>query len=95
LPPETAVWCGHDYLDKNARFALTVDSGNDALRGRANHAVSMRAAGTLSPPSTIGEELATNPFLRWDSPAVRAALGMESASDLDVFTELRQRRNAF
>lgn len=95
LPPETVVWCGHDYLDKNARFALTVDSGNDALRGRANHAVSMRAAGTLAPPSTIGEERATNPFLRWDNAAVRATLVMKDANDLDVFTELRQRRNVF
>lgn len=95
LPLETSVWSGHDYLDKNARFALTVDPGNEPLRRRAADAASMLADRTLAPPSTIGEELATNPFLRWDNAAVRATLGMKDANELDVFTELRQRRNVF
>lgn len=64
LPPETLVCCGHEYTVSNARFALTVEPGNAALRARAEEAAAQRAEGRPTVPTTIGQELETNPFLR-------------------------------
>lgn len=64
LPPETLVCCGHEYTVSNARFALTVEPENAALRARAEEAAAQRAEGRATVPTTIGQELATNPFLR-------------------------------
>lgn len=64
LPPETLVCCGHEYTQSNARFALTVEPDNAALQARAKQVDALRAEGKATVPTTIGEELATNPFLR-------------------------------
>ena len=64
LPPETQVYCGHEYTQSNARFALTVDPDNSRLVTRAAQIDALREAGKPTLPTTIGEELATNPFLR-------------------------------
>jgi hydroxyacylglutathione hydrolase len=64
LPPETLVCCGHEYTESNARFALTVEPENRALRARADEVAVLRAQGKPTVPTTIGQELATNPFLR-------------------------------
>lgn len=64
LPPETLVCCGHEYTVSNARFALTVEPENAALRARAEQATAQRAEGRATVPTTIGQELETNPFLR-------------------------------
>jgi hydroxyacylglutathione hydrolase len=95
LPPETAVYCGHEYTLSNARFALTIDPTNEALQARAKKIEALRAEGKPTLPTTIGEELATNPFLRWADPAIRKNLGMENASDADVFAEIRKRKDNF
>lgn len=95
LPPETKVYCGHEYTLSNARFALTVDPTNEALKERAARIEEQRARGEATLPTTIGEELATNPFLRWDDPAIRKHLGMEGASDAEVLGEIRKRKDNF
>lgn len=95
LPRETKVYCGHEYTKANADFAVTVDPGNDALAARADEIAATRAAGKPTLPTTIGLELDTNPFLRWGDPAIRAHLGMESASDVEVFAEIRRRKDTF
>ncbi len=95
LPGETVVYCGHEYTQANARFALSVDPDNAALRTRAEHIDALRAAGRPTVPTTIAEELETNPFLRPDDPAIRAHLGMVDASDADVFAEIRRRKDSF
>lgn len=95
LPPETAVYCGHEYTLSNARFALTIDPTNERLQERAKKIEKLRAEGKPTLPTTIGEELATNPFLRWADPAIRKNLGMENASDADVFAEVRKRKDNF
>jgi hydroxyacylglutathione hydrolase len=95
LPPGTAVYCGHEYTLSNARFALTIDPTNEALQARAKKIEALRAEGKPTLPTTIGEELATNPFLRWADPAIRKNLGMENASDADVFAEIRKRKDNF
>jgi len=95
LPPETAVYCGHEYTLANARFALTVDPANKTLQERAKRIEALRAEGKPTLPTTIGEELATNPFLRWADPEIRKNLGMENASDAEVFAEIRKRKDNF
>ncbi|TIS70072.1 MAG: hydroxyacylglutathione hydrolase, partial [Mesorhizobium sp.] len=79
----------------NARFALTVDPSNSALKERAARIEKLRADNKPTLPTTIGEELSTNPFLRWHDPAIRRHLGMERASDTDVFAEIRKRKDNF
>lgn len=95
LPADTKVYCGHEYTLSNARFALTVDPTNSALKERAAKIEKLRAADKPTLPTTIGEELSTNPFLRWHDPAIRRHLGMEKASDAEVFAEIRKRKDVF
>lgn len=95
LPPETQVYCGHEYTQSNARFALTVDPGNAELKARAEEIDRLRADGKPTLPTTIGRELATNPFLRWGDPAIRQTLGMADADDVAVFAEIRKRKDDF
>jgi len=95
LPEETRVYCGHEYTQSNARFALTVDPDNAAMIDRAVGVDRARAAGRPTVPSTIGEERATNPFLRAGDPAIRAKLGMPDAADEQVLGELRRRKDHF
>ena len=73
LPPTTRVYCGHEYTVANIRFALEVEPTNRELQTRAASATSMRKRGEPTLPSSIGLELATNPFMRCDTPSVRAA----------------------
>jgi len=93
LPKDTAIYCGHEYTLANGRFALTVDAGNAALQARVAEVEKIRAAGEPTIPSTLAQELATNPFLRASDADIRRALGMEANSDAEVFAELRERKN--
>lgn len=95
LPANTAVYCGHEYTLSNARFALSVDPTNSALKLRVKEIEALRAADKPTLPTTIGQELATNPFLRWHDPAIRKNLGMQTASDEVVFAEIRKRKDIF
>lgn len=95
LPPETLICSGHEYTAANARFAVTIEPGNPALKARQQVIEEMRAAGEPTVPSHLAEELATNPFIRADRPEVKAALGMEDASDAEVFAEIRTRKDNF
>lgn len=93
LPADTTVYCGHEYTLSNARFALTVDPTNSALKERVRKIEQLRAEDLPTLPTTIGDELATNPFLRPHDPAIRRNLGMETATDAEVFAEIRKRKD--
>lgn len=95
LPPDTIVCSGHEYSLGNARFALTIEPGNEALRDRADTIALRRAKGESTVPTLLSEELATNPFLRAAEPSVKALLGMEDAADEAVFAEIRGRKDRF
>ncbi len=95
LPPQTIICSGHEYTTSNAKFALTVDPANAALISRANDIKVARAAGLPTVPSTLSDELGTNPFLRPADPGIRATLGMQTATDAEVFTEIRKRKDNF
>lgn len=74
LDDATRVYCGHEYTQSNGRFALSVDAGNAALVARMATVDRLRAAGEPTVPITIGDERATNPFLRAGDAAELAAL---------------------
>jgi hydroxyacylglutathione hydrolase len=74
LPDATQVYCGHEYTEKNLRFALTLEPGNQAIKSKHEWTKQIRAAGKYSIPSTIGEEKQINPFLRTDNAELRASL---------------------
>jgi len=93
LPRETVVYGGHEYTLANAKFALTVDPTNEALIARAAEIEKLRADGKPTVPTTLGEEFDTNPFLRASDATIRSNLGMENASDAEVFTEIRKRKD--
>jgi hydroxyacylglutathione hydrolase len=93
LPDDTRVYCGHEYTLSNARFALTVDPDNRALRTMAARVERQRARDEPTIPSRLGDEKQANPFLRPDDPAIRAGLGMETATDAEVFGEIRRRKD--
>lgn len=73
LPPETQVYCAHEYTAANLRFALAVEPGNQALAAYASEVAMLRAAGQATVPTNVARELAINPFLRTTVPVVRAA----------------------
>tara|TARA_R110000868_G_scaffold277963_1_gene537747 strand:- start:4146 stop:4916 length:771 start_codon:yes stop_codon:yes gene_type:complete len=95
LPEETRVYCAHEYTQSNARFAVTVDPDNADLEVYAMSVDAERARGEATVPTTIGAELAANPFLRAGDRAIRKRLGMVDASNVEVFAEIRRRKDAF
>jgi hydroxyacylglutathione hydrolase len=99
LPGSTAVCCGHEYTLANAAFARAVDPANEALRRRTEEVHAMRQAGRPTLPSTLAQETATNPFLRVDSEAVRAAVAHRLAraptDRVETFAELRRWKDQF
>lgn len=95
LPPATRIFCAHEYTESNIRFAVSIDPENEALRNRERDVKALRALGKPSVPSLLGEEQAANPFLRADAPELAAALGMTGRDPVDVFTEVRKRKDVF
>ncbi len=78
LPATTKVYCAHEYTQSNCAFALAVEPGNQALQARVREVDTLRSAGGNTLPSTLGDELSTNPFLRTRVDAV-----VEAARQLD------------
>ncbi|TCL08130.1 hydroxyacylglutathione hydrolase [Shimia isoporae] len=95
LPPQTIVCSGHEYTESNAKFAITVDPDNPALKQRVEKIRADRAANIPTVPSILSDELATNPFLRGHDPSVQAAVGMQGADPVEVFAEIRRRKDNF
>ncbi len=99
LPESTQMYCSHEYTVANLQFALTVEPHNQATQTRLAYAQKLRKKGQMTLPSTIGEELATNPFLRCHEPGLKQAveqhIGQTLDDDLAVFTALRQWKDSF
>jgi hydroxyacylglutathione hydrolase len=94
LPPKTVVYCGHEYTLANARFAVTVDKGNQELTARLSEVEKLRAKERPTLPTTLELELRTNPFLRAADAGLRHNLGMEHATNAEVFAEIRKRKDS-
>lgn len=93
LPGDTQIYCGHEYTAANGRFALSVEPENEALQARVREVETLRGQGKPTLPTTLAAEKATNPFLRSNSAAIRARLGMQNAPDWQVFARLRELKN--
>lgn len=97
LPDATKVYCGHEYTLANIAFAQQVEPQNAALAARLERDKQLRAAGKPTLPSTLGEERATNPFLRWREPAVVESankyLGSRVSDPVRVFAAIRDWKN--
>src|SRR5216684_8134101 len=99
LPPETQVFCGHEYTAANLRFALAVDPANLAALEYRDSVARVRAQGNPTLPSTLGLEIRVNPFLRCDDPAVVKAAEVHAGKALNesdqVFGVLRAWKDQF
>jgi hydroxyacylglutathione hydrolase len=95
LPGETRVYCGHEYTETNADFALTLDPDNPALRKRAAEVEELRANGRPTVPSLLADEVAANPFLRADQASLQRAVGIAGGDPVAVFAEIRRRKDIY
>ncbi|MDP4023304.1 hydroxyacylglutathione hydrolase [Methylobacterium sp. NEAU 140] len=96
LPDETLLFSGHDYVLSNARFALAADPDNRDLQARAEEARRAKAEGRFLVPSTLGDERATNPFLRSGEPALARSVDLPASVDASqVFVALRAWKDRF
>jgi len=99
LPADTLVYCGHEYTEKNLQFALTLEPNNKHLTEKMQRARALRAKGISTVPSTMAEEMETNPFLRWESKEIQdnlrknfPHLGLDPVS---VFAKIRELKDQF
>ncbi len=95
LPLDTKIYCGHEYTLENLRFAKPIEPDNAAIENRITEVRKLLDKGRPSGPSTLKQELATNPFLRVERETVRASLGLPDAPPEIVFAELRKRKDRF
>ncbi len=109
LPDHTRVYCGHEYTESNLRFALSVEPGNEQLQAKMDSVQAIRAhAGSnwhdandveMTVPSTIGEEKATNPFMRPNSPEIIASIQMQApgtpTDDVSILGAVRRLKDSF
>jgi len=93
LPGETLIYCAHEYTMTNLEFACEVEPYNEALKARFEAVRRERAGGRPTVPSTVAEELETNPFLRCDKPTVVATAetraGLDLPTAVGVFAVIR------
>jgi len=95
LPDDTLVCSGHEYTEKNADFALTIDPKNQELINRVQFTKEIRSKGLPTVPSRMGEEKKTNPFLRPWNKNIRTQIGMLDATDEEVFGKIRALKDAY
>lgn len=99
LPAATRVFCAHEYTEANLRFAAAVEPGNQMLAKRVQWVQQQRSRDLPTVPSRIEDELATNPFLRADQPAIRDAAeeyaSIRLGDDVGVFAEVRRWKDNF
>jgi hydroxyacylglutathione hydrolase len=99
LPPGTRAYCGHEYTMANIHFAESVEPDNAALQARKAREAAKRARGEPTLPTTLADELATNPFLRWEAPEVIASAEQHAGHALrgpvEVFAAIREWKNNF
>ena len=95
LPGLTQIYCAHEYTQANGRFALTVEPENTELQQRMEVINQMRAKHLPTVPSTIEQELATNPFFREDSLALQETIKMVNKKPVEVFAEVRRLKDSF
>ena len=95
LPQETKVYCGHEYTKNNLDFCLKHQSNNSALKEKSLHIYSQLKDKLPTIPTSIGEELKTNIFLKCDDKNLKEALNLKDSPDHEIFSKLRDLKDAF
>ena len=95
LPQSTKVYCGHEYTKSNLNFCLKYDFNNPVLEEKYNEINSKLKNNLPTIPTTIGEELKTNIFLRYNNNDIKQALNLKDSSDQEVFSKLRDLKDTF
>ena len=93
LPPNTKLYCTHEYTETNLRFALEIEPGNSALKKRKKEILAVRKHQQPTVPTTVAEEIATNPFLRWDSAEIQKNTHSEGREFWEIFGATRQAKD--
>jgi len=95
LPPDTRVYCGHDYTLENLDFALHLQPDQPAVQRRRADFTAAAQPGRAPAPSTLAEERATNPFLRCDTPELAAAVDMADEPPAQIFAQIRRMKSSW
>ena len=95
LPPTTQLFCAHEYTQQNGQFAQLLEPNNAELQQRINEGAILRQNNIPTIPSTLAQEKATNPFLRTHSSELVQSLAMTQNSKVEIFTEIRRRKDHF
>lgn len=95
LAKATKVYCTHEYTQNNGRFALTVEPQNLELQQRMTQVNRLRSKNQPTVPTTIAEELATNPFFREDSVDLQKTIAMINRKPVDIFAKIRRLKDHF
>ena len=95
LPQDTKIYCGHEYTKSNLNFCLTYDVNNILLNKKLNEVEKKLKNRLPTIPTTIGEELKTNIFLRCNDPSIKQALDLKESSEDKVFSKLRDLKDSF
>ena len=95
LPEDTKIYCGHEYTNSNLQFCLEYNPNNKYLIDKKKVIDEKIKDRKPTIPSSIKDEIQTNIFLRYDDLDVKNALNLKNASDLEIFTKLRDLKDNF
>ncbi len=95
LPPDTKIYCGHEYTKSNLNFCLAYDPQNTFLKEKAIDIQKKLNSNLPTIPTILGQEIKTNIFLRCNDPEIKLALGLKDSSEVEVFSKLRDLKDSF
>ncbi len=95
LPESTRIYCAHEYTQANGKFSASLEADNPALQRRLIEVEHLRQNNRPTIPTTLSQELSTNPFLREQCLPIQQAVNKEGASDVEVFAEIRRLKDIF
>lgn len=95
LPPETKIYCGHEYTKNNFDFCKSIDKNNSYLKEKKIFIDQKLVKNIPTVPVTLEQELKTNIFLRCNDKNIKKELGLENASDIETFKKLRDLKDSF
>ena len=95
LPPDTKIYCGHEYTKSNLNFCLAYDPNNSFLKEREIDILKKFKSNHPTIPSTLDQEIKTNIFLRCNDPEIKNTLGLNGSSEVEVFSKLRDLKDTF